>query len=287
MKKGIILCIIMAFLLAACTTDKQADTKSKVSKTALKKAKPAARKPRASKPTGPITYRAVRKYKIAIDSTNHTLSTYTGFCDINADGSGVEYKTETESFDFLHVNDSLYLTRNNTTEVYYGQDSVLDETWTYTANCEGDECVELPQGTSMERKFFSDSMTLTVIWKNYCFMDTYDNFDVHPTDDSIAKTNCREGEIHIDTKHSVEFRLEELTEDKLEYTYSLGDKECTYSLHFGTWTPKLCEMADTASPYLGVSYRYETNTEEFNLCMAQMYADAGLTFVPKIKDENL
>jgi len=227
--------------------------------------------------TGSFTYNAYRHYRIAIDTAQRAFQTFTNFCDFNEVSGKTEFRTESERFDFAMGTDSLFLTRNNSTEVYYNKNATLNGRWDYVFTCENNECVGLPQGTSMSRIFSSDSMTFIVTWDNYCFMDAYESFDVHPTTDVITKTNCREGTIQTDSTHIIQFRLESLTEEGLVYSYSLESKICKFHLQFGNWTKALCNEADSNSEYLGVGYRYSTNTEEFNQCMKEMYSEAGLS----------
>lgn len=241
---------------------------------------------RGTKDTGPFTYRTYRHYRISLDSASGTLLAYTDYCDFNDADGKIEFKAESESYEYVIVRDSLFLTRNGTTEVYYNKDAKFHGRWEYVSSCESDACVGLPDGTAMARTFSADSMILAVTWRNYCFMDSYDNFDIHPTDDAISKVNCREGNIDAGSGQKIHFRLESLSEKELVYSYSAGESHCEYHLRFGTWTPAECNAAKENSEYLGVSYRNETNTEEFNACMAELYNGLGLEFKPKATIEE-
>jgi hypothetical protein len=230
---------------------------------------------------GLITYNAVRRYRIDIDSTKGFFRAFTNYCDYNASENKMEFRTESENFEYAMGIDSLYLTRNNSTEVYFNKEASLNGRWEYVSTCENNECVGLPRGTSMSRIFTPDSMIFIVTWENYCFMDAYESFDVHPTTDAVNKVNCREGFIRADSTHNIRFRLESLTEKNLVYSYSLDSSKCTFELLFGSWTETLCNEADADSEFLGVGYRYTTNAEEFRQCMTEMYKQAGLS-IPQL-----
>lgn len=278
-----VLIAVLAVFFTACN-ESHPGVKEPVKKTAKKVHHK--KTPRVQKETGPFTYRTYRRYRISLDSANGTLLAYTDYCDFNDADGKIEFKSESESYEYVVVRDSLFLTRNGTTEVYYNKNAKFYGRWEYVSSCENDACVGLPDGTAMARTFTKDSMVLAVTWRDYCFMDSYDNFDIHPTDDAISKTNCREGNIDAGSGQKILFRLETLSEKDLVYSYSAGDARCEYRLRFGTWTPAECKAAKDNSEYLGVSYRHETNTEEFNACMAELYKGLGLEFKPKTAAED-